>query len=61
MSDSKGERFRVEKNGILTQVMAEKVMSVPSLPQAAALFYDYRHADGREKDLAKFNYEVSLA
>ena len=61
MSDTKGERFRVEKNGILTQVMAEKVMSVPSLPQAAALFYDYRHADGREKDLAKFNYDVSLA
>ena len=61
MSDSKGDRFRVEKNGILTQITAEKVMSVPSLPEAAALFYDYRHADGQEKAAAKFNFDISLA
>ena len=61
MSDSKGDRFQVEKNGILTQITAEKVMSVPSLPEAAALFYDYRHADGREKTSAKFNFDISLA
>ncbi|MBQ9338634.1 MAG: U32 family peptidase [Lentisphaeria bacterium] len=61
MSDSKGDRFRVEKNGILTQITAEKVMSVPSLPEAAALFYDYRHADGREKAAARFNFDISLA
>ena len=61
MSDAKGDRFLVEENGILTQVMAEKVMAVPALSEASALFYDYRHADGREKGKARFNYDVSLA
>ncbi len=61
MSDAKGDKFLVEENGILTQIMAEKVMAVPALSGASALFYDYRHADGREKDKARFNYDVSLA
>ena len=61
MSDAKGEKFLVEENGILTQIMAEKVMAVPALSGASALFYDYRHADGREKGKARFNYDVSLA
>ena len=61
MSDAKGEKFLVEENGILTQIMAEKVMAVPALSGASALFFDYRHADGREKGKARFNYDVSLA
>ena len=61
MSDSKGEIFRVEKSGILTQVMSEKVMSVPVPPEADAEFLDYRHASGKEKNTARFNYDISLA
>lgn len=61
MTDSKGECFHVVKTGILTQVTAEKVMSVPALPEADALFYDYRHADGSEKNKGRFNYDISLA
>ena len=62
MSDAKGERFRVENSGILTQITAEKVMSVPPLPEAAALFYDYRHLSGKGKErTARFNYDISLA
>ena len=61
MTDAKGESFRVEKSGILTQVTAGKVMSVPVLPEAAAEFLDFRHADGGEKDTARFNYDISLA
>lgn len=61
MSDAKGEKFLVEENGILTQIMPEKVMAVPGLSAASALFYDYRHADGGEKGKAKFNFDVSLA
>ena len=61
MSDAKGDRFRVEKNGILTQVTAVRTMSVPVLPEADFLFYDYRHADGKETDTGRFNYDVSLA
>ena len=61
MSDSKGDVFLVEKSGILTQVMAEKVMSVPVPPEADAEFLDYRHATGKEKGKARFNYDISLA
>jgi len=61
MSDSKGDSFRVEKSGILTQIMAEKVMSIPVLPEADAEFFDYRHADGHEKKTARFNFDISLA
>ena len=61
MSDSKGDMFLVEKHGILTQVMAGKVMDVPALPEAAALFWDFRDANGHEKEKARFNYDVELA
>ena len=61
MSDSKGDFFQVEKCGILTQVMAEKVMSVPVPPEADAEFLDYRHACGKEKNKARFNYDICLA
>ncbi|MBO4630742.1 MAG: U32 family peptidase [Lentisphaeria bacterium] len=61
ISDSKGERFQIEKKGILTRILAEKVMSVPVPGEADALFYDYLHATGKEKDQGRFNFDISLA
>ncbi len=61
MSDSKGDEFIVEKNGILTQVFAEKVMDIPTVRDADASFYDFRFTDGRKTDPAHFNFDITLA
>ncbi len=61
MCDSKGDEFLVEKNGILTQVFAEKVMDIPSVRDADASFYDFRFTDGRKTDPAHFNFDITLA
>ena len=60
MSDLRGETFFVERNGVLTQIMAEKVMSIPSVPGAAAGLYDLRHANFNEKNTARFNFDFRL-
>ncbi len=61
MRDSKGDEFFVEKHGILTQVFAEKVMEIPAVRGADASFYDFRFADGRKTESARFNFDISLA
>ena len=60
MSDLRGETFFVERNGLLTQIMAEKVMSIPSVRGAAAGLYDLRHANLNEKNTARFNFDFRL-
>ena len=60
MSDLRGETFFVERDGLLTQIMAEKVMSIPSVRGAAAGLYDLRHANFNEKNTARFNFDFRL-
>ena len=60
MSDLRGETFFVERNGLLTQIMAEKVMSIPSVRGAAAGLYDLRHANLNETNTARFNFDFRL-
>ena len=60
MSDLRGETFFVERDGLLTQIMAEKVMSIPSVRGAAAGLYDLRHANFNEKTTARFNFDFRL-
>lgn len=61
MLDSKGDAFLVEKHGVLTQVLPEKVLSLPAVGYADAFFYDLRSANGNERETARFNFDVSLA
>ncbi|MBO7147307.1 MAG: U32 family peptidase [Lentisphaeria bacterium] len=61
MTDAKGDGFRIRKQGILTQVLPEKVMSVPPLKEASARFYDYTDAENGEKNISRFNYDITLA
>ena len=61
MTDARGNSFRIRKNGILTQVFSEQVMSIPPLRHADALFYDLRHAETDETDTARFNFDFTLS
>jgi len=60
MTDSRGNAFLIRQNGLLTQIYSDKVMSVPQVAHADACFYDYREADGSEKDTSAFNFEFTL-
>lgn len=60
MSDMRGDDFLVERNGILTQIMADKVMSIPPVRGADASLYDLRHANLNEKNTGRFNFDFSL-
>jgi len=57
MTDARGNTFLVQKSGILTQLYADKVMSIPAVSGAAANLYDLRHADLNEKDSVRFNFD----
>ena len=61
MLDAKGDAFLVEKHGILTQVLPEKVLSLPRLEEADACFHDLRAAEEHERDTARFNFDIALA
>lgn len=61
MQDSKGDEFLVEKHGILTQVLPDKVLSLPPLQEADAFFYDLRSAAENEQNTAHFNFDITLA
>lgn len=62
MSDTKGECFRIRREGILTRILPEKIMNVPPLPGAASLYFDCSNADEQEKGpYARFNFDVTLA
>ena len=62
MSDTKGECFRVRREGILTRILPEKIMNVPPLPGAASHYFDCSNADEQEKGpYARFNFDVTLA
>lgn len=61
MLDAKGDAFRVETHGILTQVLPEKVLSLPGLDEADACFYDLRAAEEHEHNTAHFNFDITLA
>ncbi len=61
MTDARGNSFRIRKNGILTQVFSEQVMSIPPLRHADALFYDLRHAETDETDTTRFNFDFTLS
>ncbi len=61
MQDSKGDEFLVEKHGILTQVLPQKVLSLPGLEEADTFFYDLRSAAENEQDTAHFNFDITLA
>ncbi len=61
MLDAKGDAFLVEKHGILTQVLPEKVLNLPGLEEADACFHDLRAAEEHERDTARFNFDIALA
>ncbi len=61
MLDAHGDAFLVIQDGPLTQILAEKTMSIPDVRGAQACFYDLRHADLNAKDTARFNFDVSLS
>ena len=60
MTDLRGETFLVEHTGDLTQILSEKVMSIPPLRGAAAGLYDLRHAVLHEKKTSRFNFDFRL-
>ena len=61
MEDGKGETFLVEKEGILTLILPEKIMETAVCKGASGAFFDCRNADPREKGNARFNFDVGLA
>ena len=61
MSDARGNEFLIRRNGILTQVLSDKVMSIPAIPEADASFYDLRHAEVNEKKVSSFNFDFMLS
>ena len=62
MEDSKGEVFLVEKEGVLTLILPEKILDIPVCKNAAGAFYDLRYiSSGKEEKKARFNFDVSLA
>lgn len=60
MTDLRGETFLVEHRGDLTQILSEKVMSIPPVRGAAAGLYDLRHAVLHEKKTSRFNFDFRL-
>lgn len=62
MEDSKGEVFLVEKEGVLTLILPEKILDIPVCKGAAGSFCDLRYiSSGKEEKKARFNFDVSLA
>lgn len=61
MEDSKGESFLLEKEDVLTLVLAEKMMEIPLCKEASGAFYDCRYVKNGEKGTGRFNFDVSLA
>ncbi len=59
IADARGNKFFVEKKGILTVVLPEKPVSIPEIPGTAKLF-DYRFAAPGEKETSSFNFDFSL-
>lgn len=61
MVDSKGEEFLIEKEGVLTLILPEKIMEIPLCKGVCGAFYDYRNVKNGERGKAHFNFDVLLA
>ncbi len=61
MSDMRGEEFRIVHAGVLTQILAGKVLSLPPVKGAAASLYDFRYAEPNEKNTSRFNFDHILS
>lgn len=63
LTDARGNAFRISHDGDLTQLTAERVMSVPPAQGLVCSLFDCRHADLPEEEpgeAAVFNFECSL-
>ncbi len=61
ITDSRGNTFFLSKNGKMTSITAQKVMSIPPIRGFSCSFADYRNADPNEKQTAIFNFECGLS
>lgn len=61
ISDARGNVFRVFREGILTRVYAEKVLSLPEMEGAGGYFFDLTHASSGETDTARFNFDFTFS
>lgn len=61
MTDARGNVFRIERTGLLTQLYADRVMMVPHVKGINAEFFDLRHAVLGESDPSSFNFDFTLS
>lgn len=59
VTDSRGARFSIVRDGEMTHLLPDKVMSVPTLP-GTSVFIDLSHADLDEPRTDSFNYSRSF-
>ena len=60
LTDARGTIFHLEKDGLLTSMLADKVFAIPSVKGVEGELYDLRAAQYGEKDTALFNFDYEL-
>jgi len=61
LTDARGNEFLIAKERDLTLLTAAHAMEVPRVRGFSSVLYDYRHANGNEKDTKQFNFECGLS